>query len=278
VLAPGIYDGLSARIAEQAGARALYLSGGAVARSTGIPDAGIVTMSEALARAREVVDATSGPVIVDADTGYGGIHNAMRAVKELQRLGVAAIHLEDQVAPKRCGHEDGKQVVGVDEMLEKLGGALEARGDGDMLIIARTDAIAAAGFDEAIERATTYAAAGADMIFVEAPETLEQIRAIAESVQAPLLINMFAEGKTPLVSARELGELRYALVIVPSDLQRAAVRAMQVAAATLIADGSTATIQDRLADFREREEIVGLPALRAIEARHQTRAEQPEVA
>jgi 2-methylisocitrate lyase-like PEP mutase family enzyme len=240
-----------------------------VARSTGVPDVGLVTMSEVLATTRAVIDATSVPVIADADTGYGGIHNAMRAVKEFQRLGVAAIHLEDQLAPKRCGHEDGKEVVSVDEMLEKLGGALAARGDGDMLIIARTDALAAIGFGEAIERARAYAAAGADMVFVEAPETTDQIRAIARSIDAPLLINMFAGGKTPLVSAQELGDLGYAVVIVPSDLQRAAIRAMQTAAATLLADGSTAAIQDQLAGFSERERIVGLADLRVIEARHQ---------
>jgi len=266
VVAPGVYDGLSARIAAAAGFSAIYCSGGAVARSSGVPDLGLLTMTEVLARLREVVDATSLPVIADADTGYGNPLNVVRAVREFERLGAAAIHLEDQVAPKKCGHYAGQELISAEEMVYKLRAALDTREK--MLIIARTDARGHSGLEEAIRRGRLYAEAGADLVFVEAPRSREEIEEIARSVPGPLLINMFEGGQTPLIPAAELAALGYRLVIVPSDLQRAAIKAMQLAAATLRRDGSSAAIADRLASFEERDEIVGLAGWSELEKRY----------
>jgi 2-methylisocitrate lyase-like PEP mutase family enzyme len=266
VVAPGVYDGLSARIATAAGFSAIYCSGGAVARSSGVPDLGLLTMTETLARLREVVDATSLPVIGDADTGYGNPLNVVRAVREFERLGAAAIHLEDQVAPKKCGHYTGQELISAEEMVYKLRAALDTRDK--MLIIARTDARGQAGLEEAIRRGRLYAEAGADLVFVEAPRSRQEIEEIARSIPGPLLINMFEGGQTPLIPAAELAELGYRLVIVPSDLQRAAIHGMQLAAATLRRDGSTAAIGDRLASFEERDEIVGLAGWSELEKRY----------
>jgi 2-methylisocitrate lyase-like PEP mutase family enzyme len=266
VVAPGVYDGLSARIASAAGFSAIYCSGGAVARSSGVPDLGLLTMTEVLARLREVVDATSLPVIADADTGYGNPLNVVRAVREFERLGVAAIHLEDQVAPKKCGHYAGQELISAEEMVHKLRAALDTRDK--MLIIARTDARGHSGLEEAIRRGRLYAEAGADLVFVEAPRSREEIEEIARSIPGPLLINMFEGGRTPLIPAAELAALGYRLVIVPSDLQRAAIHGMQLAAATLRRDGSSAAIGDRLASFEERDEIIGLAGWSELEKRY----------
>jgi 2-methylisocitrate lyase-like PEP mutase family enzyme len=266
VVAPGVYDGLSARIATAAGFSALYCSGGAVARSTGVPDLGLLTMTEVLARLREVVDATTLPVIADADTGYGNAVNVVRTVREFERLGAAAIHLEDQVAPKKCGHYAGQQLVSADEMVQKLRAALDTRRE--MLIIARTDARGQAGLDEAIRRGRLYAEAGADLVFVEAPVSRDEIEVIARSISTPLLINMFEGGRTPLLPATDLADLGYRLMIVPSDLQRAAIRAMQIVAEALLRDGSSAGVRDRLASFAEREEVVDLAGWSALDNRY----------
>jgi 2-methylisocitrate lyase-like PEP mutase family enzyme len=266
IVAPGVYDGLSARIAAAAGFRALYCSGGAVARSAGVPDLGLLTMTEVLTRLREVVDATSLPVIADADTGYGNPLNVVRAVRELERLGAAAIHLEDQVAPKRCGHYAGQELITAAEMVHKLRAALDTRDR--MLIIARTDARGHLGLEEAIRRGRLYAEAGADLVFVEAPRSREEIEEVARSVPGPLLINMFRGGRTPLVPAAELAAMGYRLVIVPSDLQRAAIHGMRLAAETLRRDGSTAAIDDRLATFAERDEVVDLAGWAELEKRY----------
>jgi 2-methylisocitrate lyase-like PEP mutase family enzyme len=266
VIAPGVFDGLSARVAQQAGFEAVYVSGGAIARSTGVPDLGLLSMHEMLARIREVVDAVSLPVIADADTGYGNPLNVARTVAELRRLGVAALHLEDQVTPKRCGHYNNKALISTEEMVQKLRAALHARGEAGPAIIARTDARAVEGFEAALRRARAYAAAGADMLFVEAPESREEIASIARSVDAPLLINMFSGGKTPVLSADELQSFGYRLMIVPSDLQRAALRAMQRVAEVLRRDGSSSAAMEMLAGFDERDAIVDLPRYQALEA------------
>jgi len=266
VVAPGVYDGLSARIATAAGFAALYCSGGAVARSTGVPDLGLLTMTEVLARLREVVDATTLPVIADADTGYGNALSVVRTVREFERLGAAAIHLEDQVAPKKCGHYAGQQLVTADEMVQKLRAALETRRE--MLIIARTDARGQAGLDEAIRRGRRYAEAGADLVFIEAPISRAEIEIIARSISAPLLINMFEGGRTPLLPAADLAALGYRVMIVPSDLQRAAIRAMQTVADALFRDGSSAAVRDQLASFADREEVVDLTAWTALDNRY----------
>jgi 2-methylisocitrate lyase-like PEP mutase family enzyme len=268
LVAPGVYDGLSARIVEQAGFESVYVSGGAVARSMGTPDFGLLTMTEVLDRLREVVDAVSLPVIADADSGYGNALNVARTVREFERLGVAALHLEDQVTPKRCGHYEGKAVISRGEMVAKLKAALDVRRNPDLVIIARTDAGAVNGLDDALDRAQTYAEAGADMIFVEAPRSYDEIERVARSVAAPLVINMFAGGKTPLVPAHDLERLGYQLMIVPSDLQRAAIWAMREAARRLRTEGSTEAGQEQMVSFRERDELVDLEHYEASDQRY----------
>jgi 2-methylisocitrate lyase-like PEP mutase family enzyme len=268
VIAPGVYDGLSARVAEGAGFGAVYLSGGAVARSTGVPDVGLLTMSEVLDRTRQIVDAVDCPVIADADTGYGGVLNVARTVREFERAGVAGIHLEDQVLPKRCGHYENKTIVEPGVMVARIQAALDARVDPRFIIIARTDARAVEGLEAALARSRRYAEAGADMIFVEAPQSEPEIEAIAEAIEAPLVINMFKGGKTPLLSASRLQELGYSLMIVPSDLQRAAIYGMQRAAEKLLGEGSTASLAGQMVSFAERERLVGLEGYVALDDRY----------
>ena len=265
--APGVYDGLSAKIAEAAGVAVLYVSGGAIARSMGYPDIGLVTLTEMQKRLEEIRAVTTLPLIVDADTGYGNALNVIRTVRAYARSGAAALHIEDQVEPKRYGHYEGKQVVGVEEMAQKIQAAVEACGDSGLVIIARTDARAVLGLDAAIERGNAYAEAGADMIFVEAPQSVEEIERIALEVKAPLVINMFQGGKTPLVPAEQLAALGYRIMLVPSDLQRAAIRAMQRAAAEIHAHGHTAAMAEDMVSFAEREEIIGLPEAHALQHR-----------
>ena len=265
--APGVYDGLSAKIAEAAGMAVLYVSGGAIARSMGYPDIGLVTLTEMQKRLEEIRAITALPLIVDADTGYGNALNVIRAIRAYARAGAAALHIEDQVEPKRCGHYEGKQVVTSAEMVQKIQAAVEACGDSGLVIIARTDARAVLGLDAAIERGNAYTEAGADMIFVEAPQSIEEIERIALEVKAPLVINMFWGGKTPLVPAEQLAVLGYRIMIVPSDLQRAAIRAMQRAAAEIRTHGHTAAMAEDMASFAEREELIGLAEAQALQHR-----------
>ncbi len=267
ITAPGVYDGLSARIAEAAEFEALYISGGAIARSMGYPDVGLVTQTEMIKRLEEIRAVTSLPLIVDADTGYGNAINVVRTIRAYERAGAAALHIEDQVEPKRCGHYEGKEIVSAHEMEQKIRAAVEAREQGELVIIARTDARAVIGLEAAIERGNAYAETGADMIFVEAPQSVEEIERIAQEVKAPLLINMFWGGKTPLVPADQLAALGYRLMIVPSDLQRAAIRAMQRAAAVIRQDGNTAAMAEEMVSFVEREEVIGKSDIEALQKR-----------
>ena len=267
ITAPGVYDGLSARIAEAAEFEALYISGGAIARSMGYPDVGLVTQTEMIKRLEEIRAVTSLPLIVDADTGYGNAINVVRTIRAYERAGAAALHIEDQVEPKRCGHYEGKEIVSAHEMEQKIRAAVEAREQGELVIIARTDARAVIGLEAAIERGNAYAETGADMIFVEAPQSVEEIERIAQEVKAPLLINMFWGGKTPLVPADQLAALGYRLMIIPSDLQRAAIRAMQRAAAVIRQDGNTAAMAEEMVSFVEREEVIGKSDIEALQKR-----------
>lgn len=267
VTAPGVYDGLSARIAEAAGFDALYISGGAISRSMGYPDVGLVTQTEMVKRLEEIRAVTTLPLIVDADTGYGNAINVLRTIRAYERAGAAALHLEDQLEPKRCGHYAGKEIISTNEMERKIQAAVAAREQSELIIIARTDARAVLGLAAAIERGNAYAEAGADLIFVEAPQSLEEIEQIANTVHAPLLINMFWGGKTPLVPAEQLAALGYRIMIVPSDLQRAAIRAMQKAAVAIRHDGNTATMSDEMVSFAEREEVVGKPQIETLQKR-----------
>ena len=256
VVAPGVYDGLSARLARDAGFAAIYATGGGIARSMGYPDLGLLSLQEVAERVAVIVEQSGVPVIADADTGYGNALNVRRTVREFERAGVAALHLEDQLFPKRCGHYDDKALVPTAEMVQKLRAARDAAQDGDLVLIARTDAIAVEGLEAAIERAHAYAAAGADVLFVEAPTSEAQIEAIARSLPGPKLINMFEGGKTPLVPLARLQALGYRIVIVPSDLQRAAIRAMQDVLAVMRRDGNSRAVADRMATFDECEAVV----------------------
>jgi len=257
VVAPGVWDGLSVRLVARAGFPAAYATGGGIARSMGYPDLGLLSLSEIASRLANIVEHAGVPVIADADTGYGNALNAQRAVREFERAGVAALHLEDQTFPKRCGHYDDKSVVPAAEMAQKLRAARDAMTDSDIVLIARTDALAVEGLDAAVERAQAYAAAGADVIFIEAPVSVEQIEAIARRVPQPKLINMFQGGKTPLVPVARLKALGYQIVIIPSDLQRAAIQAMQDVLVAITRDGNSRAVADRMASFTEREAIVG---------------------
>jgi 2-methylisocitrate lyase-like PEP mutase family enzyme len=256
VVAPGAYDGLSARLVEQAGFPAVYASGGAIARSTGVPDMGLISPDEIVTRLSEIVEAVGVPVIADADTGYGNALSAQRAARAFERAGVAAFHLEDQTFPKKCGHYDDKGLVPAGEMVQKLRAVRDALTDPDFIVIARTDAIAVEGYEAALARAAAYIEAGADMVFVEAPTTEQQIADIAKRLPGYKLINMFHGGKTPLVAVPKLQEFGYHVVIIPSDTQRAAIRAMQRVLATIARDGSAAAMIDDMASFKEREAII----------------------
>ncbi|MCP2517807.1 isocitrate lyase/PEP mutase family protein [Achromobacter mucicolens] len=266
VVAPGAYDGLSARLVAAAGFSAVYASGGAIARAAGYPDIGLLSFTEVMDRVEKIVDASGLPVVADADTGFGGSANVERTVRLMERAGVAAFHIEDQTFPKRCGHLDDKSLVDAGEMARKVYIARQTLADADTLVIARTDAIAVEGFDAAIARAELYLKAGADMIFVEAPETLAQIRAIAERLPGLKLINMFYGGKTPLVPLPDLTAMGYRLAIIPSDLQRAAIHAMQETLRAIRLTGDSSAMADRLTSFKEREAIVQTGRYLALDA------------
>ncbi|MFF8434056.1 isocitrate lyase/PEP mutase family protein [Streptomyces bacillaris] len=255
-VAPGAYDGLSARLVEESGSELLYASGGAIARSCGVPDIGLLSLTEVAARIGQMVDVTSLPVIADADTGFGNAVNAVRTLALYERIGVAGMHIEDQTFPKRCGHLDDKSLVSTDEMVRKIQAVGKARTDPDFVLIARTDAIATEGLDAAIERAHAYVEAGADVIFVEAPESVEQIERIAARIPQPKLINMFHGGKTPLVPKERLRELGYRLIIIPSDLQRAVITAVRRTLEAINRDGDSGAVHEDMASFAERERIV----------------------
>jgi 2-methylisocitrate lyase-like PEP mutase family enzyme len=255
-LAPGAFDGLTARLVEQAGFDLIYASGGAIARGCGFPDLGILGLSEVLARLEHMTAVTSVPILADADTGFGNAVNAVRTVHAYESIGIAGMHIEDQTFPKRCGHLDDKSLVPVDEMAHKISAVKRAQRDPDFVLVARTDAIAVEGLPAAIERSHAYLAAGADVIFVEAPETVEQIEEVARAIPQPKLINMFHGGRTPLVPRARLEELGYRLVIIPSDLQRAAIAACRDVLRAIHRDGDSSAEADRLVSFTERERIV----------------------
>ena len=264
VLAPGAYDALSARLVERAGFPAVYMTGfGASASLLGRPDVGLLSFDEMAGHARRLAQAVSVPLIADADDGYGNPLNVMRTVREYAAAGVAALHIEDQVAPKRCGHMEGKEVIDAAEMVEKVRAAVEARGDGELLIIARTDARAVEGFDSALERARRYREAGADALFVEAPETEQEIEAVAAAFpDVPLVFNWVDGGKTPQLALDRIRELGFALVIYPVTTLFATARAV-------------ADVLDRLGEhdvpsFDAFTDMIGLPEMRALEARFAT--------
>ncbi|MDE2007107.1 MAG: isocitrate lyase/PEP mutase family protein [Rhodospirillales bacterium] len=233
IVAPGAYDGLTAKLVEQAGFAAVYMTGAGTAAAAGYPDFGLLTLTEMAANAGRLARAVSVPLIADADTGYGNELNAYRTVQEYERAGVAGLHIEDQVSPKRCGHLDRKEIVDREDWLAKLRAGCAARRDPAFLVIARTDARAVAGFDEAIARANLALEAGADMAFVEAPETIEEVAAIPRLVRGPCLLNVVHKGKTPALDLRDAAGIGYRLAIVPGLLFKAAIAGCDAALAAL---------------------------------------------
>lgn len=267
LVAPGVYDGLSARIATQSGAEAIYLSGASLAYTRfGSPDLGLVGMSEVADTIAAIRDRVATPLIVDADTGFGNALNVQRTVRRFERAGANAIQLEDQTLPKRCGHLDGKTLVPTGEMTGKIRAALDARADAETLIIARTDAIAVEGFDAALARAHAYAEAGADVLFVEALRDQDQMRrAVAElGPRCPLMVNMVEGGKTPAADAAELQALGFSLVIFPGGAVRAVARTLQDYYASLAAHGSNAPFAGRMFDFAGLNGLLGTPEILAL--------------
>jgi 2-methylisocitrate lyase-like PEP mutase family enzyme len=229
ITAPGAYDGLTARLIEQAGFAAVYMTGAGTAASLGYPDFGLVTMSEMVANARRIAAAVTVPVIADADTGYGSELNVVRTVREYEMSGVAGIHIEDQGFPKKCGHLDDKEIIPREDFLTKIRAAAAARRNPDFLIIARTDARAVAGFEEAVARANAALAAGAEMAFVEAPQSLEEVAAVPRLVRGPCLLNLVHGGKTPQIGLDEAERMGYKLAILPGLLLKSVIGACEEA-------------------------------------------------
>ena len=259
LVVPGAYDALSARLVEQAGFPAVYMTGfGVSASRLGLPDLGFAGLAEMVDQARNLAAAVSIPLIADADTGYGSTLQVRRTVQQYEAAGVAALHIEDQVAPKRCGHLAGKQVVPVEEFAARIRAAVAARTDADFLVIARTDAIAVTGFDDAVDRAGAAARAGADVLFVEAPTTEAEIEALPRRLDRPLLFNYAPSGRSPLPSFARLRALGYAVVILPVDLLFAATRAMQRLLAELRDHDATPRDPERLVSFQEFLDLIGL--------------------
>jgi 2-methylisocitrate lyase-like PEP mutase family enzyme len=264
LLAPGIYDALSGLIAEQAGARAVYLSGASIAYTRfGRSDVGLVSASEVYDTLAAVTDRIQIPVIVDADTGFGNALNVQRTIRNFERAGAAAIQIEDQSFPKRCGHLDGKTLISKDEMVGKIKAAIDARKETNTLIIARTDARDVEGLSEAIDRAQAYQEAGADILFIEAPHSIDEMKLIRKSFgeDIPLLANMVEGGKTPIKTANDLKSLGFNIVIFPGGAVRAATFQLQQYYAGLIENGSTLEFSDSMHNFDSLNSVIGTPEL-----------------
>jgi len=271
LLMPGVYDALSAKLAARADFEVIFTTGYSLSATLlGEPDFGLLTQTEMLAAAQRICGVVEQPVIVDADTGYGNAINVIRTVKELIRAGAAGLFLEDQAWPKRCGHMKGKAVIPLEEQLKKLTAALEAREGGDLFVVARTDARQALGLKEAIRRGVAFKQAGADAVFIEAPETKEEMREIAQAVPGPLVANMIERGVTPLMSPEELSEVGFQMIVWPLAPLYASAKALKEVYGALRAQGTTQGILDRLMPFDEFHEIVGLDEKYALDARYRS--------
>jgi 2-methylisocitrate lyase-like PEP mutase family enzyme len=268
ILMPGVYDALTARIAARVGFDIVFISGYSVsAARLGEPDFGFLTQTEMADTARAVCRVSDAPVIVDADTGYGNALNVMRTVRDLQEAGAAGIFLEDQVWPKKCGHMAGKRVVETTEHVAKIRAAVDARGERDLFVVARTDARQPHGLEAAIERCLAYKEAGADALFVEAPQSIEELERVAEALPAPLVANMIERGATPQLTRGELRELGYALIVCPLAALFAAARAVEEVLTELRERETTAAAIDRMLTFDDFNALVGLADRYADEAR-----------
>jgi 2-methylisocitrate lyase-like PEP mutase family enzyme len=264
VLASGVYDALTASLATDAGFRALYLSGASIAYTRlGRPDIGLVTMSEVAETLNLIRDRVATPLIVDADTGYGNALNVQRTMRLFERAGATAIQLEDQTFPKRCGHLQDKSLIPTMEMVGKIRAATDARLSSETLVIARTDAVAVEGFEQAVERAGRYAEAGADMLFVEAPRNEAQLLAVSQKLgdRLPLMANMVEGGQTPILDKKKLQALGYSLVIFPGGIVRAVAKAAKAFYEALARDGTTEAFRKEMFDFDSLNEIIGTPQM-----------------
>ena len=269
LLAPGVADAMNARIVAHEGFEALYMTGsGTAATRLGMPDVGLLTMDEMVDNAGRIAEAAGIPLIADADTGYGGPLNVRRTVRAYERAGVAAIHIEDQQWPKRCGHFAGKTLIETHDMVAKIKAAVDAKTDGDFMIIARTDAYSVEGYEGALERADRYAEAGADMIFVEELRTVEQLAQVPKRYRQPTLYNMGGSGKTPFLSATEIEELGFKVVIYPNFIMRAAIQAAQGVLRELKNTGSLKNTFDKMSGWEERHELLRMNEVRELEARY----------
>ena len=268
LLVPACFDMVSAKVVERCGFEAVYLSGfGHSASHLGLPDAGLISFSEMLERLHHLVRSVRIPVLADADTGFGGVVNVRRTVEEYEATGAQAIQLEDQWIPKKCGHTEGKQLIEAREMVRKLEAAAAARRSDQFLIIARTDAVAVAGIDDAIRRGQLYQEAGADIIFIEAPTSVDQVKRIASSFHKPLMINLIERGKTPLLSLNELQTLGYKVIAYALTALMASVRAMERTLLKLRDQVPPEEYLDDLASFQELDQLLGFPEWRQWENR-----------
>lgn len=266
---PGAHDALSARIIAQTGFKALAVGGYAVsAAHLGKPDVGLLTLTEMVDYFARIVDAADIPVLADGDTGHGNITNVIRTVKEIERTGAAAMFLEDQLFPKRCGHMEGKAVIPAEEMIAKIKAAVDARTDQDFVIMARTDALAPHGLDEAIDRANRYRQAGADMIFVEAPRTVADMRRITSEIAAPTMANNVEGGKTPLLPAKELEAIGYRLVAFPTAAIYAVSAALAGVMREIVEKGTSEGFRDHMMAFDAFNHFIGLPLIRETERKY----------
>lgn len=271
LIMPGVYDALSAKIAARAGFEVIFITGYSLSATLlGEPDFGLLTQTEVVSAAQRICSVVETPVIVDADTGYGNAINVIRTVQDLVRSGAGGMFLEDQVWPKRCGHMRGKQVIPLDEQLNKLRAAVEARGQMDFFIVARTDSRQALGLDEAIKRGIAFKNAGADAVFIEAPESKEEMREIAKHVKGHLVANMLERGVTPLMGPKELKELGFDLVVWPLAPLYSVAKSLTDVYMTLRKEGSTLSILDRLMPFDEFNGIVGLNEKYLLDAKFKT--------
>jgi len=264
VVVPGTYDALTAKIAERAGFEAIFATGAGISNThLGLGDVGLLTVDELLRTIKPMCEGTNIPLIVDADTGFGGYLNVQRTVRELEQAGAAAITLEDQIFPKRCGHFWGKQIVGVGEMIGRLSAAVDVRRDRRFLIIARTDARASGGLENAIERVHRYFTAGADIGFLEAPQTVEEVGAVADAFKGkPMMLNLVEGGKTPLFSAVELDQMGFKIMLCANTVLRSAIKAVGQVLAMLKEDGAQTTrVQDMICTWQERQSLVGSESL-----------------
>lgn len=273
LIVPGAPNALTARIVADCGFPAVYVSGAGIANwYLGVPDLGLTNLGEVVQHCAAVCAAVEVPVIADADTGYGNALNVSRTVRELERAGVAAIQIEDQVDPKRCGHFEGKEVIPVNEMEGKIAAAVDSRRDPDLMIIARTDARAIEGLEAAIERARRYRDAGADAIFVEAPTGEDELRIIGREVPGPLVANMVEGGKTPILDRDRLGDLGFSIVLYANLAPRAAMRAMSESLRRLAADGTSSAVIGRIASTDERNRLTGMAVWRDLDRRYGSRS------